>query len=64
MLTWATVTNRTYAIDWRSDLVAGDWLPLATNIPAPADRTTVTIDTHRVREAYYRVQVENDATTP
>ena len=64
VLAWAAVTNRTYALAWRSNLSEGTWLPLVSNVPAPTDRATVTLDTHTVRGAYYRVRVEGNDAAP
>jgi hypothetical protein len=58
VLTWQSVSNRQYSIAWRTNLMAGTWSPVVSNIPgvAPVNVRTVSVD--KAGSRFYRVQVE------
>lgn len=51
-----TVTGRTYAVDWRTNLVSQTWLPLASNLNGIGGILTLQ-DTNKVPVRFYRAKV-------
>jgi hypothetical protein len=57
-LSWQSVSNRQYSIAWRTNLMAGTWLPVVSNIPGVAPESVRTVSVDNAGCVFYRVQVE------
>ncbi len=59
-LSFLTLTNRFYEVDWLSNLLSSDWTPLASQIPGNGATQSVTDPVTNSPVRYYRLKV----TTP
>jgi hypothetical protein len=57
MLSFLTLTNRAYEVDWLANLLSGSWTALTSGIPGNGMSQTVTDPTTNVPARFYRVKV-------
>jgi hypothetical protein len=57
-LTWQSVSNRQYSIVSRTNLTAGAWAPVISNIPGVSVANVRTVSVDNAGSVYYRVKVE------
>jgi len=58
VLTWASEENRTYTIEYSTNLVPTLFDELTNSLPSTTPLNTYTVDLQNVSSIYYRVQVE------
>ena len=54
-LTWGTRAGKSYAVDYKSDLNAAQWIPLWTNL-ATGSTLTFTNTTTNAPQQFYRIR--------